>query len=185
MLNGWGYATRRARTEMMEEVVPPGAPTVESAGPALPALLTKMTPCLCTTCRGHRPLSLITDAAFPMHMGAVRDKPLKVCLYDSEFVEHSLKNESTATPFFMGYHWGSEDSLHNSFAPQNVRPVHRCLILQRYTCHIGLALDTHNPQSLFSAKINQLKEVCRSAEEATSLASWMKRPALGVAVASP
>lgn len=29
-------------------VVPPGAPTVDSAGPALPALARKMTPCLWT-----------------------------------------------------------------------------------------------------------------------------------------
>ena len=35
---------------MMLEEVPPGAPTVFSEGPALPALLTKMTPCLLTTC---------------------------------------------------------------------------------------------------------------------------------------
>ena len=36
--------------EMMEEVEPPGAPTVLRAGPALPALLMKMTPCLFTAC---------------------------------------------------------------------------------------------------------------------------------------
>ena len=36
--------------DRMDELVPPGAPTVDSAGPALPALLTKITPCLCTTC---------------------------------------------------------------------------------------------------------------------------------------
>ena len=35
---------------MMELEVPPGAPTVERAGPALPALLMKMTLCLYTTC---------------------------------------------------------------------------------------------------------------------------------------
>lgn len=39
-----------APMDRMAELVPPGAPTVDSAGPALPALLTKMTPCLCTTC---------------------------------------------------------------------------------------------------------------------------------------
>ena len=38
---------------MMELVVPPGAPTVDSAGPAFPAELTKMTLCLLTTC-SHR-----------------------------------------------------------------------------------------------------------------------------------
>lgn len=34
----------------MAEEVPPGAPTVDSAGPALPALLTNTTLCLYTTC---------------------------------------------------------------------------------------------------------------------------------------
>ena len=38
---------------MMAEEVPPGAPTVDRAGPALPALLMKMTLCLFTTCRRH------------------------------------------------------------------------------------------------------------------------------------
>lgn len=38
-----------APTEIMEEVVPPGAPTEDSAGPEFPAELTKMTPCLLTT----------------------------------------------------------------------------------------------------------------------------------------
>ena len=35
---------------MMAEEVPPGAPTVDRAGPALPALLMKMALCLLTTC---------------------------------------------------------------------------------------------------------------------------------------
>ena len=38
---------------MMAEEVPPGAPTVDRAGPAFPALLMKMTLCLFTTCAGH------------------------------------------------------------------------------------------------------------------------------------
>ena len=38
---------------MMAEEVPPGAPTVDRAGPALPALLMKMTLCLFTTCTRH------------------------------------------------------------------------------------------------------------------------------------
>ena len=38
---------------MMEEEVPPGAPTVDSAGPALPALLMKIILCLCTACKHH------------------------------------------------------------------------------------------------------------------------------------
>mmetsp|Transcript_12972 Transcript_12972/g.36483 ORF Transcript_12972/g.36483 Transcript_12972/m.36483 type:complete len:273 (-) Transcript_12972:619-1437(-) len=38
-----------APTEMMAEVVPPGAPTVLRAGPLLPAEDTKMMPCLLTT----------------------------------------------------------------------------------------------------------------------------------------
>lgn len=37
-----------APTEMIAEEVPPGAPTVDRAGPALPAEETKMTPCLWT-----------------------------------------------------------------------------------------------------------------------------------------
>ena len=39
-----------APTEIIEEVVPPGAPTEERAGPELPAELTNITPCLFTTC---------------------------------------------------------------------------------------------------------------------------------------
>lgn len=37
---------------MMDEEVPPGAPTVDNAGPALPALLTNTMLCLYTACRG-------------------------------------------------------------------------------------------------------------------------------------
>ena len=39
-----------APTDTMDEVVPPGAPTEDRAGPELPAELTNMTPCLFTTC---------------------------------------------------------------------------------------------------------------------------------------
>lgn len=43
-----------APMDRMAELVPPGAPTVDRAGPALPALLTNMTPCLCTACNQER-----------------------------------------------------------------------------------------------------------------------------------
>lgn len=41
----------KAPTETIAEDVPPGAPTEDNAGPEFPAELTKMTPCLFTTCR--------------------------------------------------------------------------------------------------------------------------------------
>lgn len=50
--------------DRMAELVPPGAPTVDSAGPALPALLTKITPCLCTTCNAF--------SVFAMHDGQLQ-----------------------------------------------------------------------------------------------------------------
>lgn len=56
----------KAPTETMEEVVPPGAPTDDRAGPELPAELTKITPCSFTTCSSqcatrHAGMHLLQD----------------------------------------------------------------------------------------------------------------------------
>ncbi len=99
---------------MMPEEVPPGAPTVDRAGPALPALLMKMTLCLFTTCTRH--------------------------------AKHHVRSANPAPPALSA--------------------------TSRHACRAACVLRTAEGQG---------KRVLRP----TSFASCMKRPALGVEVASP
>jgi hypothetical protein len=66
--------TKTCYLPMTEEVVPPGAPTVDKAGPLLPTLETKIIPCLLTASLITSQIRLEAQKSSP-HQQYYRNKP--------------------------------------------------------------------------------------------------------------